>query len=580
MSEDDAATSFVKALAPPLLRELHEQRAQEYRPASTRTNGRVSADAFVKVQVPPAPRELLEHPFIGDVLTSTQEDEDETTSSPWVAAESDDDSDTEACPTDIFSRAPGPPPLFHPGSEFDNVDKVVEDSEDQEDVFEDVYEDDHEDDYNFIKQEMMKNLQADPNNDYDRASVRAQIPPAPRGFMGDEPLSAASGFTHLDASVRTQVPPVSRGLTGDESLSSAYDFTSLGPSVRAQVPPVPRGLVDQEPPSIYDSVIHGEEVITDSSTARHAAPCGRNWSSPTILDTTFGSDVNALATFVSVLQHLDTEEHLSNFLNDPHDDYVNLREPNPTCFTDIFMSGISHYLSNNDIYCIAINFRKECRRNSSDSFCRENTLSELVTYALATLGELVVAQRLFGIRIAVTVAISSNACQGLDAMQNLESAAGTLGRVLKVPWHPRAIIEMTHTHSLDVARRLVKDMFMRDYGPAIHSIFQVFNRPLIENVEEGVWNMVCYRCVNSLQNFTLAFTPIPDVSAMSAILPSIQFQEVKNAEELGAMLDLNRQSDLILRHFPAFQRRRYRLALEIAQLFEGIGAGVGWAPPT
>uniref|UniRef100_A0A0B7JPU8 Uncharacterized protein n=1 Tax=Bionectria ochroleuca TaxID=29856 RepID=A0A0B7JPU8_BIOOC len=56
------------------------------------------------------------------------------------------------------------------------------------------------------------------------------------------------------------------------------------------------------------------------------------------------------------------------------------------------------------ISCIAMDYRKECRRKGGR--CAPFTDDEVLVHGLATVAEITIAQRLYGIKIASAIAIS------------------------------------------------------------------------------------------------------------------------------------------------------------------------------
>lgn len=77
--------------------------------------------------------------------------------------------------------------------------------------------------------------------------------------------------------------------------------------------------------------------------------------------------------------------------------------------------------------CLLRNFRKECRRSKGDRGCAIPSEQQLAKYTLATVAELPIAENIFGINVIGTIAISRQACLGLDAMLHWDTASGVLG---------------------------------------------------------------------------------------------------------------------------------------------------------
>ena len=135
-----------------------------------------------------------------------------------------------------------------------------------------------------------------------------------------------------------------------------------------------------------------------------------------------------------------------------------------------------------NIQCLAMDFRKECRRDSKDCRCPAFNKDELIVCGVATVGELHVARNVYGIKVMATVAISSNACRGISGVEKLQDTRPLLGKVYKIPWHPRTIPELFISMPHEASRLIVKDMIERDYSPVISPILDLFNMQDISNV--------------------------------------------------------------------------------------------------
>ncbi|CAI6090338.1 unnamed protein product [Clonostachys chloroleuca] len=111
--------------------------------------------------------------------------------------------------------------------------------------------------------------------------------------------------------------------------------------------------------------------------------------------------------------------------------HLNVEEPE--CFTSDFISAIVQYFASIGISCIAMDYQKECRHKGRR--CAPFTDDEVLVHGLASVAEISIAQRLYGINIASTIAISHSTVHTLSKLGG-RSLPEYFGDIHRIQWHP------------------------------------------------------------------------------------------------------------------------------------------------
>ncbi|KAF5605747.1 uncharacterized protein FSUBG_6350 [Fusarium subglutinans] len=304
-----------------------------------------------------------------------------------------------------------------------------------------------------------------------------------------------------------------------DSLSNLDELPGSGTSHPSQAPPVSVDTMALEPANI-DTIVDYSRIKLESDYDDDDEEAYRewlfrgpgmgrsSWSSPIRLITAFGDRIHEMVSIVRGLEKFESESQVERFVNTPEfcppqcgwlyplvsqlrkcrsqpvvllvlqcpkrNCRLNPQEPTSSCFTDVFIAALTDYFALHGIHCIAMDFRKECRRSVGDNRCPALTSAEFNVCGLATMGELYIAHNVYGIRILATVAISANACNGIRSLQRIAGISHLMGQVYYIPWHPRLIPSMTMSMSHETCRPIIKNLIERSYRPVIGAILSLF----------------------------------------------------------------------------------------------------------
>lgn len=125
-------------------------------------------------------------------------------------------------------------------------------------------------------------------------------------------------------------------------------------------------------------------------------------------------------------------------------------------------------LSKFGIDCIAMDFRKECRRRPKRNRCAFYNDTEKTICGLASVAELLVARNVFGINLSSTVTFSSGVGSNIDIINTWDSEQDLLGPIRKVPWHPRLLWGVAK--SMHESRWMLLHLLSQDVAPVLQRI--------------------------------------------------------------------------------------------------------------
>lgn len=112
--------------------------------------------------------------------------------------------------------------------------------------------------------------------------------------------------------------------------------------------------------------------------------------------------------------------------------------PNDDAFTHSLLLPIGKFVCDaTGMPCIAIDYRKECRRKNDH--CRSLLEKEFATLALATQVELLIAKNVYGIDFSATITWSKDVSApgaGIDQLRQFQPSL--LGHLERIPFHPRS----------------------------------------------------------------------------------------------------------------------------------------------
>ncbi|KAF4414834.1 hypothetical protein FACUT_13919 [Fusarium acutatum] len=362
----------------------------------------------------------------------------------------------------------------------------------------------------------------------------------------------------------------------------------------------------------YDGILPNKPTPeckrVNSAATRGPGPGRSSWQAPIRLVSEFGDRVADLLTIGRGLQHLRHLDEVQRFLNDPqlcprgcgwiypllsqfksHEKQtvvmlvlqcpkkharLNPSNPEASCFTDLFVSALISYLKQNGIGCIAMDFRKECRRNVEDNHCPLLNDNEIITCGIATMAEVHVARNVFGIHIAATIAISASTCFAVECLERDSSFAQMLGKVYRIRWHPRAIPDLAMSgFPHEVQGLIAKEMIDRDYQPALSSIF----RDLQRSPPGEIWEFMKFRIVCSpVSVYSNIFVPVVDIFEFARKLEMVHFHDISSFDMLNDRIEASKRLQNAIAYLGYTQRHRYRLGVKIVQELQRHHPGVGW----
>ncbi|KLP23355.1 Uncharacterized protein LW94_2312 [Fusarium fujikuroi] len=159
----------------------------------------------------------------------------------------------------------------------------------------------------------------------------------------------------------------------------------------------------------------------------------------------------------------------------PRRDETITKPPHASCFTHEMIDAIENSLRPLGLGVLKLDFRKQCRRTKDNKHCPSIGYGrESFILGLCTVVEMLIATRIFSVRIHSTIAFSKSIASpggGIDII--LQWDKSLIGAVYRVPWHPRILY--AHLNQ-GVAYRNALLLLQSHLFPILQSISLYFQR--------------------------------------------------------------------------------------------------------